>query len=444
MSAVAMSFKKNDVLEYVEKDYINTVQIGFIDMQGVLRGKYIPAKYFLTQMEKGIPFCVVALGWDIGCAIVEGIKFASWDNGYGDMVAKPDLSTFQLVPWKGKTAFVMCDLVTEHGDPIAISPRYLLKKLIGEANSLGYMPNMASELEFYLLKEDMKPLYNGIQCYNIYKGAELEFIMSEIRDLMAQMGIDIEASNTEYGPAQVEVNLRYSTALDAADKTAVFKNGIREIARSHKLVATFMSKPWHGESGNGYHVHQSLWDIKSGTNVFLKDKHEMSDIMKSYLGGMLKYGKELYALGAWSVNAYKRVAPYSYAPTQVNWGIDNRTTGVRAVLGGGGTRLENRMGAAEANPYIAFAANLAAGLEGIKNKLSIPERILADGYKSGAGDPLPTSLKQATDLLDKSAIARKYFGDEFIDTYVTMCRHETTAFERIVHQWERDRYLEMA
>lgn len=434
---------KDGVLELIKREKIETVQIGYADIQGVLRGKYIPSPFFIDTIDKGIPFCVVALGWDIQCEIVEGIPLSAWENGFPDFIAKPDLSTFQVLPWRDNTAFVMCDILTEEGEPFPLAPRMLLKNVIAEANKMGYAPHMASELEFYLLKDDMKtPIYEGIQCYNIYKGGGAEFILSEIRENMAKLGIYIEASNTEYGPAQIEVNIRYSEALDCADKTVLFKNGVKEIARKHDLYATFMSKPWHGESGNGYHVHQSLWDINSEKNLFATNGHGLNDLMKNYLGGLLNYAGDIYTLGAWSVNSYKRVAPYSYAPTRISWGTDNRTTSMRAVMAGNGTRLENRMAAAEANPYLVFAGNIAAGLEGIKSKAEIPEPILGDGYTEEAGELLPTNLEQALNNFEKSKI-RSYFNEEFADAFVTIGKFEVEQFRKVVHEWERERYLEM-
>ncbi|MEJ2429036.1 MAG: glutamine synthetase family protein [Deltaproteobacteria bacterium] len=434
---------KNDVIALIEEHDIRTVQIGYADIQGVMRGKYIPARFFVESIDKGVAFCVVALGWDIQCMIVNGLDFSSWANGFPDMLAKPDLSTFHILPWREKTAFVICNLVTEHGDPFVYSPRYILEQVVEQAKASGFTPFMASELEFYLLREDARtPLYGGVQCYNVYKGGEAEFFLGELRESMAKMGIYIEASNTEYGPAQFEVNIRYSDAVDCADKAMVFKNGTKELARNHGLYATFMSKPWYVESGNGYHCHQSLWDLEGKKNLFEGSGHEMNDVMKNYLGGLLKYARDLQALAAWSINAYKRVAEYSYAPTRINWGEDNRTTGARAIMGGTASRLEYRVGAAEANPYLYLAANLAAGLEGINSKLSPPEKIVGDGYAEGTGELLCTSLDQAVSFFEKSKLPKNYFGEKFVDAYVTICKHELDEARKFVSEWERERYLE--
>ncbi|MBI5442751.1 MAG: glutamine synthetase [Deltaproteobacteria bacterium] len=435
------------VAERIEKEGIKTVQIGFPDLQGVLRGKSIPASYFVERMKKGtkgVAFCVVALGWDVQCGIVEGLEFSSWANGFPDMVAVPDLTTFEVLPWQASTAFVLCDLATEHGQPIPFAPRTVLKGVLREAAEDGYSVVTASELEFYLLQPDGRtPVYDGIHCYEIQAGYAVEFVLGEIREKMAQIGITIEASNTEYGPAQLEVNLKYSNALEQADKTMLFKAGVKEIARQHGMRATFMSKIWQGQSGNGYHVHQSLWDAGSGENLFENGHEGMSDTMAHYMAGLINSFRTMYVLGAWTVNAYKRIAPYSYAPTRLNWGIDNRTTALRAVLAGKGTRIENRMSAAEANPYLVFAANIAAGLDGVRRKLALPDQIIGDGYRPGAGEPIPTSLKEATDLFSESEVARRYFGSDFVNTFAAVSRHEADQFRRVVHEWERERYLDM-
>jgi glutamine synthetase len=168
----------------------------------------------------------------------------------------------------------------------------------------------------------------------------------------------------------------------------------------------------------------------------------MNDLMSKYLGGLLKYSPELQVFGAWTINAYKRVSPYTYAPTRLNWGVDNRTTGVRSIMAGAGSRLEYRVGAAEANPYLYLGANLAAGLEGIKNNVSPPEKIIGDGYAEGTGDPLHISLEEAVVSFEKSDVAKKYFGAEFAEAFAIICKHELAEARKFVSEWERDRYLE--
>ncbi|MCL5735732.1 MAG: glutamine synthetase family protein [Actinobacteria bacterium] len=435
---------QDDVVDLIQKAGIKTVQLAFVDMQGVVRGKFVPADYFLKQMHHGANFCGVALAWDIGCAIVEDISYSNWANGFGDMVARPDLSTFRVIPWQPSSAIVLCDLYYEAGAALEFSPRRILQRVAARFADAGYRPLMASELEFYMLDpSNLEPVYQGIQCYSVFKGDQCEAVMSDVRQCMKTLGIEVEASNTEYGPGQTEVNIRYSDALDAADKTVLFKHGTKEIVRKHDLVASFMPKLWTDKSGSGYHVHQSLRD-SSDRGVFEGSNGEMSETMRHYVGGLLRYARELYVLGAWSINAYKRVMAYSYSPTYVNWGYDNRTTAVRAIVEGQATRIETRAAAAEANPYLLFAANLAAGLEGIRQRLEPSEAIMGDGYLPGSGDPLPRSLMEATDLFAGSDIAREYFGSDFVAGFTAICRHETAAFHKdVVHQWERDRYLEM-
>jgi glutamine synthetase len=301
---------------------------------------------------------------------------------------------------------------------------------------------MASELEFYLLSEDNMPLYDGIHCYELYKGTEVESVLFDIRTALVDMGIHIEASNMEYGPAQIELNLRYGNALSAADETCMLKQCVKEVARHHGFRASFMPKIWQEQSGSGYHVNQSLRNI-GGNGAFLTADKGMSDVMRHYMAGLLRYAPELYVLGAWSVNAYKRQESLSFAPTRVNWGMDNRTTAVRALLSGEETRLENRAAASDANPYLVFAANLASGLEGVRQGLEPPERVVNNGYEPGTGDEVPTSLEDATARFASSEVARKYFGDTFVDGFVTICEHEIDAYRIVVHQWERDRYLDV-
>ncbi len=431
-------------VEEIERHDVHTVRIAYVDMQGVVRGKFLPASAFIELVERagGVYFCAATLAWDIQCDVIGGLSFSSWESGFEDLMAKPDLSTFRIVPWRDGTAMVLSDLFATNGEPLSFSPRTVLRNVIAESEKEGFEPIMASELEFYLLSEDNKPLYDGIHCYELFKGTEVEGVLFDIRNALVDMGIHIEASNMEYGPAQIELNLRYGNALSAADETCMLKQCVKEVARHHGFRATFMPKIWQEQSGSGYHVNQSLRNI-GGNGAFLTADEGMSDVMRHYLAGLLRYAPELYVLGAWSVNAYKRQESLSFAPTRVNWGMDNRTTAVRALLSGEETRLENRAASSDANPYLVFAANLAAGLEGVRQGLEPPEMVVSNGYEPGTGDEVPTSLEDATARFASSQVARKYFGDTFVDGFVTICEHEIASYRSVVHQWERDRYLDV-
>lgn len=429
-----------EIRDYIQAHKIHTVEVGFGDINGVLRGKRIPARHFLKIAETGTALARAAFAWDIQCAVFPGIELASFDNGYPDMIAKPILSTFKRIPWREGSAFVLADIYNEHGQILNLPPRQVLKSVVNRANDLGYRPLVGSELEFYLLDNEWKPLFNGIQCYSLYKGAGLEFVLEEIRNGLEDYGIPLEALHIEYGPAQIEIIPEYDDALTMADNTLILKNAVREIARKHGLYATFMPKPWEGQSGCGYHVHQSLWDLERKENLFGQNEN----LARHYLAGLLSTAQEFMAFGSPSINAYKRFTDYSFAPVNVTWDYDNRTVATRSLLGlEESSRIEHRTGSADANPYTIIAANLAAGLYGIENQLPPPEQIRADAYSVDAS-PLPTNLRQALELLEKSPVAREYLGDGFIDLFLTIGHHEVCVFEKAVTDWERERYLEMS
>jgi len=429
----------SDIKSLIESEKIHTVQIGFADIQGVLRGKRISARHFLDNGGKGFALSKAVFVWDIRCEVFEGMDFANFDNGYPDMIAKPILSTFRKVPWQEGSAFVLCDLVDNHNEPIEVAPREILKRVIKMTKEKGYQLKIGSELEFYLLTGTKEKLYNGVECYSLAKGADLEFVLQDIRLSLEEIGILVEACNTEYGPGQVEVNLDYGDALDIADKTIIFKNAVKEIARKHSLMASFMAKIWNEDSGSGYHVHQSLWEKRGSQNLFEKDEK----LINNYLGGLMTYMRELMIMGSPTINAFKRVVPYSFAPINVTWGYDNRTVAVRSILGEGkATRLEQRTGAADCNPYLAIAACIAAGLEGIERGIEPPPVVFGDAYAQDA-PLLPTTLVEAADLFEQSVIKEKYFGSLFPSLFLKLARHELALYNTTVTDWEWKRYLEL-
>lgn len=430
----------NEIKKIIQENNIDTVEIGFADIPGVLRGKRIPVRQFLRNVDKGFSLAKAVFAWDIQCAVFPGTRLASFKNGYPDLIARPILSTFKKVPWREGSAFVLCDLYDEHGGGVEVSPREILKKVVEKANELGYRPLIGAELEFYLLDGERKPLYEGIQCYSLYKGSELEFILKEIRVSLEEFGIHVEASNTEYGPAQVEINLEYDDALTMADKTLLFKNAVKEIARKHGLYATFMAKPWAEESGNGFHVHQSLWNQDKTINYFDKDKK----LAENYLAGLLSTARSFMAFASPSINSYKRYRDHSFAPINVTWGFDNRTVTTRSLLGtGNASRLEHRTGSADANPYLIIAANIIAGLYGIEEKL-VPPPITDDNAYLVDAPLLPKTLVEALNLLENDEVSKNYFDEQFLELFLVIGYHETSEFESAVTDWERARYLEMA
>lgn len=424
------------------EDGIHTLEAGFGDLQGTLRGKRFPAAQARHLATEGFATCRAVLGWDIQCGIFP-LDLASFENGYPDLVARPVWETLRPVPWRSGYGLVLSDVFESDGTtPLAESPRWVLKAVLARARKLGFEVRVGVELEFYLLGTDRKPCYEGVQAYSLGKGSEVEPVLAEIREKVAAFGIEVEASHTEYGPAQFEVNLAYGEALETADRALLFKYAVKEIARQHGLLATFMAKPWAAESGNGLHLHQSLWSTDGGENLFAKDRQ----LAEQYLAGLLATVRELSAFGSPSVNSYKRVQDASFAPVNATWGHDNRTVAVRSLLAeeGGRSRLELRNAASDANPYLAIAAGVAGGLHGIEHRLELKDPLQErNGYQAHA-PRLPETLHDALGLLEASAVAREYFTSRFLKHYLAVERHEWEVFSKAVTDWERHRYLETA
>jgi Glutamine synthetase len=419
----------------IEEKKITTVEVGFIDIAGVLRGKRIPARHFLKTAETGTGIAKAPFAWDIQCGVYDDIEIANFQNGFPDMYAKPLLSTFRNIPWREGSAIVLAELVDEEGQPVNVNPREVLKRVLEKYKKRGLRPLVGSELEFYLFDSNKKPVFDGVQCYSLYRGAELEYVIREMRDGLEELGVPLEAFHIEYGPGQIEVIPEYGDALEMADKTVLMKNAVKEIARKHNLYASFMPKPWANESGSGFHVHQSLWNEDLTVNYFNEDRN----IADYYLSGLLKFSRDFNALVAPTINDYKRFQLNSFAPTSVTWAQDNRTVSTRSLLGlGNGSRFEQRNGSAAANPYLIIAASLASGLYGIEHKLELAKVPLgAEGEQE-----FPKTLANALDYLDSSKEAREFFGEDFIKLYITLGRHEVELFNSAVTDWEWQRYFE--
>ncbi|HEX9061467.1 MAG TPA: glutamine synthetase family protein [Clostridia bacterium] len=421
-----------DAEKFIKEHKIHTVEVGFADINGILRGKRLPARHFLKIAESGTGLAKAPFAWDVQCGVYDDVELANFGNGFPDMNAKPIISSLKRIPWRDGSAFAFADILDEHGNPIEVNPREVLKRILKRYNDKGFRPLVGSELEFYLFDSNKKPVFDGIQCYSLYRGAELENVIGEMRNSLEELGIELEAFHIEYGPGQIEVIPEYGDALDMADKTVLIKSSIREIARKHGLYASFMAKPFPQESGSGYHVHQSLWDLELRNNYFNTDK-ELSD---SYLAGLLKNARDFMVLGSPTINSYKRFQPNSFAPLNATWAHDNRTVATRSLLGlGNASRFEHRTGSADANPYLIISASLAAGLYGIENKLE-PDGILS-------GDELPKTLDKALDYFEKSETAKEYFEEKFVKHFLTLSKHEVEQYNLAVTDWEWNRYFEV-
>ena len=436
-----------ELKEQVERGEIDTVVAAFTDMQGRLLGKREHAEFFLEESaEHGVEGCNYLLALDMEMDPQAGYAMASWEQGYGDFVLTPDLGTLRRIPWLEGTALVLCDVGWGDGSPVVASPRQVLRTQVGRARALGYEPMMGSELEFYLLKEsyeeahakhyrDLTPSVPYILDYHILATTFDEPLIRHIRNSMAGAGIKIESSKGEAWPGQHEINFRYAEAVRMADNHVVYKNGAKEIANANGCSITFMAKPDHSWIGSSCHVHASLW--RDGENAFAGE----TELFRHYLAGQIACLGDLAIFVAPVVNSYKRFAAGSWAPTTLAWGYDNRTCGFRVVGHGSSVRPETRIPGADANPYLAFAALLAAGLYGIEEKLELKPAFEGNAYESDV-ERFPSALREAIARLESSGVARRLLGDDVIDHYLNYARTEQERFDRTVTGYERERMFE--
>ncbi|HET7555658.1 MAG TPA: glutamine synthetase family protein [Gaiellaceae bacterium] len=436
-----------ELRDEVERGEIDTVVAAFTDMQGRLLGKREHAEFFLEESaQSGVEGCNYLLALDMEMDPQAGYAMASWEQGYGDFVLTPDLATLRRIPWLEGTALVLCDVGWGDGSPVVASPRQVLRTQVERARALGYEPMMGSELEFYLLKEsyeqahakhyrDLTPSVPYILDYHILATTFDEPLIRQIRLAMAGAGIRVESSKGEAWPGQQEINLRFADALTMADNHTVYKNGAKEIAHQNGCSITFMAKPDHGWIGSSCHIHSSLW--RDGANAFDGE----SEVFRRYLAGWIACLRELALFLAPTINSYKRYTAGSWAPTSLAWGHDNRTCGFRIVGHGRSQRVETRIPGGDVNPYLAFAALLAAGLYGIEQELDLPEPLEGNAYESDA-ERFPHALREAIAALEHGTMARAALGDEVVDHYLNYGRVEQRLFDEAVTCWERERLFE--
>jgi glutamine synthetase len=434
--------------EAIRTGGIDTVVVAFTDMQGRLVGKRMHGRYFVDHdiAAHGIEGCTYLLAVDMEMDPVPGYALANWDQGYGDFVLRPDANTLRRVPWLEATALVLCDLEGHDGTAVGPSPRQVLRGQIERARSLGYEPMVGSELEFYLFRDtyaqahergyrNLAPSVPYILDYHVLATSYDEPLLRRIRNEMYGAGIVVEGSKGEAWPGQQEINFLYADALTAADNHVIFKNGAKEIAQQAGCSITFMAKPDERWIGNSCHIHSSLW--RDGANAFAGE----SAVFERYLAGQIACAKELAVFLAPSVNSYKRFAVGSWAPTTLAWGRDNRTCGFRIVGEGDSLRTETRIPGGDCNPYLAFAALLAAGLYGIENELPLPPALEGNAYESDA-ERFPSTLYEAIEALEQGSMARAAFGDDVVEHYLNYARTEQQLFDRVVTSYERQRMFE--
>lgn len=454
---MANNLSLDELKKSVANSEIDTVLVCQVDMQGRLMGKRFHAQYFIDSAVDETHSCNYLLATDFEMETVEGYKATSWESGYGDYTMVPDLGTLCLTPWLEGTALVLCDLI-DHAThkPVPHSPRAILKAQVAKLEAMGMVPMMASELEFFLFNNSFEQAQKGgyrnldlvsgyNEDYHIFQTTKEEDVMRAIRNGLYGAGITVECSKGEASAGQEEINVKYDAALISADNHVVIKNACKEIAWAKGKSLTFMAKWNDAAAGSSSHVHQSLWSL-DGEALF-EDKtaeHGMSELMRQYVAGLLKYAKDVTLFLAPNINSYKRFQAGTFAPTKAIWSLDNRTAGYRLCgAGSKAVRIECRVGGSDLNPYLAFAALLAAGMKGIEEKLELPDAFEGDAYAADAGvEEIPTTLRAATDVLDASEMLRQAFGDEVIDHYVHAARWEQQDFDNRVTDWEINRGFE--
>ncbi|MEK7769765.1 MAG: glutamine synthetase family protein [candidate division NC10 bacterium] len=434
---------------------VDTVLAVFPDGLGRLLGKRVVGRYFLDHvLSDGVHACIYLFTVDMEMEPLPGFKLASWERGYGDMKLVPDLRTWRLIPWLPKTALVFCDVYTEEGEPIEEAPRWVLRRQVERAAKAGYLVKTASELELYLFRESfdearakryhgLTPVSHYLEDYHILQTSKEEPLVRAIRNHMEAAGVPVEFSKGEWGRGQEEINLRYAEALEMADRHVLYKHGVKEIAWQQGSSVTFMAKYDMGAAGSSCHVHSSLWDRTGRRSLFAaKGSRQGTPLFQQWLAGQMAMARELAYFYAPTVNAYKRYQAGSFAPTRIACGWDNRTCGFRLCGEGPGFRVENRIPGADANPYLAFAATIAAGLHGIAKKLKPPKLYEGNAYEDAALAQVPKTLREALDALAGSRVAREAFGARVVEHYLQHGRLEQRAFDQSVTDWELIRLFE--
>jgi len=437
---------------------VETVILAGADSHGIMRGKRVPIAELARAAVHGVALCDVI--WALPVDELEPVQPPSGHagyfprDGYADMLAIPDLETARIVPWHDHTALLLCDFVHDDGSAISLSPRAVLRSVVERARSMGFEPIVGVELELYLLREtpesalakrpsQLVAVEERPSVYGVVVGSRQETFAGTVRETLLRYGLAVEACNPEAGPGQLEINLRAAPALRAADEAFLLKSAVKEVAASQSLMATFMAKPRSDWPGSSCHLHISLRE--GDTDAFDDPAAGMSSNMRHLIGGLLAGMAELSAIFAPTPNSYRRFTAYSWAATTATWSVDNRSAGVRAICRGhGATRVEHRQAGADANPYLAVAAALAAGLDGVQRTCEPPAPLDGDAYAlpNGALPPLPATLTEATDLLERSALARDWLGDDVVEHCVAMRRSELAAQAAAVTDWETARYLE--
>lgn len=450
--------ERETLVDLVEQGAVDTVVVAFPDLQGRLVGKRVTGRFFVDHvLDEGIEACNYLLAVDVDMEPLPGYRYTSWEQGYGDFRAVPDLSSLRGIPWLEGTALVLCDLVEHSGAPVAVAPRTILRHQVERAAAMGLRVKLGAEAEFFLFRESYDEAadqgYRGltphapyVEDYHVLQTTKDEYLIREIRNGMETAGVPVEFSKGEAARGQHEINLRYADALEMADRHVIYKNGAKEIAHRHGRSISFMAKWAMDEPGCSCHVHSSVWDAEGEASLMWGDDPplHLGETGLHFLGGLLGAARELTWMMAPTINSYKRFEPGSWAPTTLVWGLDNRTCAFRVVGEGPGRRVECRVPGADANPYLAFAATIAAGLWGIEHRIDPPPPFDGNAYEATDAPRVPWNIVEAADELERSEIAAKAFGDDVHHHLVNTARQEWARFHQAVTDWERRRGFEQA
>ncbi|MFD6196259.1 glutamine synthetase family protein [Mycobacteriaceae bacterium NPDC060252] len=438
-SEIGIDWRQQSLSERIDTGAITEIEVAWSDQFGHALGKRVPADQFLRRAQAaGFGFCDGALAWNANARVIESLRLTNWDTGYPDVFAIPDLRTFRELPWRRGVGHVISDVVSHDRKPSALDPRGVLRRVIKRLETLGYTAKVGAEFEFYLLNPDGSIFQNDVHTYSLQNANTLEPLLSDLYSVLRSFTC-LEGLLTEYGPGQVEANLVYSDALDAADDSARLKYAVKEVARRNGKLATFMPKPFSEYSGSSAHLHISLW--RDGEPVCAGADGAESQVGLHAIAGLLEHLPSIALFGAHSVNAYRRYAPGSFAPATLTWSRDNRTSAVRSLLEPDpeATRIELRTGASDANPYWLIASALAAVVAGLEARRDPPQPMTGNLYDVGVR--LPESLGVAVALARSDDVILDILGGDSVYDFAEIAQSEWDEYSSTVSDWEFQRYL---
>ncbi|MCL4290283.1 MAG: glutamine synthetase family protein [Thermoleophilia bacterium] len=433
-----------EIIEEWRTDGVRFVRFELPDLHGTSRSKLVPIDHAAGYADEGLNMYGGAGVLDTRSDVVGGTLYNE-ERAYGDQRLVPDPATAAIVPWAEATGRFICDSRWDDGRPLEALPRHVFRRVLERCRALGYEPVLGFEPEFYLLDGDTHELlFEGSHIFNTVRNTYVPFIQELIEQVQA-LGLSVITMNCEYAGSQWEINYAPGRGLDGPDQTFTFKNAVKELAHVNGYVATFMSKPFSGSAGSGMHTHVSLLDAE-GRNVLADgtDAEGISALCRHFIAGQLRHAGSAYALLAPTVNCMKRRRTHTFSPTNVSWGLEDRSALVRIKGGSIESRhVEHRAPTALANPYLAAAAILGAGLLGIEERLELESPAFPPAEEDGTKPQLPTDVRESLAALERDEKLRELLGEEFVSAYTVMRRHELQRFDDHVTDWEWDEYVEV-